>query len=68
MSPFFRSCRSRVVEIIPPTTVVNISFTISTDSVVELIGIPRSVFLTEDHMIHLARNTRPVYPGHGSVD
>ena len=43
-----------IVEVISPTTIVNICVTISTDSVVKLAGVSRSVFLTEDHVVDLA--------------
>ena len=54
VSPLASRNGACIVEVITPTTIVNICLTISTDTVVKLASVSSAVFLTEDHVVDLA--------------
>ena len=68
VGPFTNRHDARITKIITPATVVDITFAISTDPMVKHGCVSGAVFLSEDHVVHIARCTIPIHPGHRGVD
>ena len=68
VGPFTNRHDARITKIITPATVVDITFAISTDPMVKHGCISGAVFLSEDHVVHIARYPIPLNPGHRGID